>query len=402
PQTMLKRLGDGYYEQRLVNEQINQLTGQRFLANYTSDYEQYKALMDAGIRYAQRYQLIPGVALSAAQMQELTEDMVWLAPQTVTLKNGSQLQVLVPQVYLVKRDVDVQPTGAIISAKDIEIDVAGEVKNSGSIAGRNLTQISAQNLENYGGISANQLNFNVTNRFYQQGGRLSADSLNLAAGTIQIEGRMSEAAANSYYARRQLDQQALLKVRQALILQSQGDIQLNATQLSAGSALLQANGTLDIGTVTESERSHYVANAENYWKLDQQREIGSTFDIKENAILSGKNGVTLRATQVNSDGDILVNSEQGNIQIQSGRDKENLSFATKYKDKSLLSSSITTIKHDHQYDLTEGSQLAGNNVHLLANQGKVAVEGSTIVADKNVTLQAQELDISAAKNTRKE
>ncbi|WP_409026206.1 hemagglutinin repeat-containing protein [Gallibacterium anatis] len=402
PQTMLKRLGDGYYEQRLVNEQINQLTGQRFLANYTSDYEQYKALMDAGIRYAQRYQLIPGVALSAAQMQELTEDMVWLAPQTVTLKDGSQLQVLVPQVYLVKRDVDVQPTGAIISAKDIEIDVAGEVKNSGSIAGRNLMQISAQNLENYGDISADQLNFNVTNRFYQQGGRLSADSLNLAAGTIQIEGRMSEAAANSYYARRQLDQQALLKVRQALILQSQGDIQLNATQLSAGSALLQANGTLDIGTVTESERSHYVANAENYWKLDQQREIGSTFDIKENAILSGKNGVTLRATQVNSDGDILVNSEQGNIQIQSGRDKENLSFATKYKDKSLLSSSITTIKHDHQYDLTEGSQLAGNNVHLLANQGKVAVEGSTIVADKNVTLQAQELDISAAKNTRKE
>ncbi|MBF4102673.1 hypothetical protein INT80_08250 [Gallibacterium anatis] len=26
PQTMLKRLGDGYYEQRLINEQINQLT----------------------------------------------------------------------------------------------------------------------------------------------------------------------------------------------------------------------------------------------------------------------------------------------------------------------------------------------------------------------------------------
>ncbi len=31
PQNMLKRLGDGFYEQRLVNEQINQLTGRRFL-----------------------------------------------------------------------------------------------------------------------------------------------------------------------------------------------------------------------------------------------------------------------------------------------------------------------------------------------------------------------------------
>ena len=41
-----KRLGDGFYEQRLVNEQINQLTGRRFLDNYSSDFEQYKALMD--------------------------------------------------------------------------------------------------------------------------------------------------------------------------------------------------------------------------------------------------------------------------------------------------------------------------------------------------------------------
>ena len=31
PQNMLKRLGDGFYEQHLVSEQINQLTGRRFL-----------------------------------------------------------------------------------------------------------------------------------------------------------------------------------------------------------------------------------------------------------------------------------------------------------------------------------------------------------------------------------
>ncbi|MBF4102674.1 hypothetical protein INT80_08255 [Gallibacterium anatis] len=55
-------------------------------------------------------------------MKELTEDMVWLAPQTVTLKDGTQVQVLVPQVYLVKRDVDIQPTGAVISAKEIDGD----------------------------------------------------------------------------------------------------------------------------------------------------------------------------------------------------------------------------------------------------------------------------------------
>ena len=45
PQNMMKRLGDGFYEQRLVNEQINQLTGRRFLEGHHSDYAQYQALM---------------------------------------------------------------------------------------------------------------------------------------------------------------------------------------------------------------------------------------------------------------------------------------------------------------------------------------------------------------------
>lgn len=32
--TLQKRLGDGFYEQKLVNDQIIQLTGKRFLAGY--------------------------------------------------------------------------------------------------------------------------------------------------------------------------------------------------------------------------------------------------------------------------------------------------------------------------------------------------------------------------------
>lgn len=52
PQNLLKRLGDGYYEQRLINEQINQLTGKRFLDGHDNDYTQYKSLMDNGVLYA--------------------------------------------------------------------------------------------------------------------------------------------------------------------------------------------------------------------------------------------------------------------------------------------------------------------------------------------------------------
>ncbi|MFU2083338.1 hemagglutinin repeat-containing protein, partial [Gallibacterium anatis] len=398
PQTMLKRLGDGYYEQRLINEQINQLTGQRFLGNYTSDYEQYKALMDAGIRYAKQHQLMPGITLSAAQMKELTEDMVWLAPQTVTLKDGTQVQVLVPQVYLVKRDVDIQPTGAVISAREIEINNEGDVKNSGVIAGRDLTHITAQNLTNSGAISAKQLNFNLANRFYQQGGQLSADNLQANAGSIQFESLMSEANANGYAAYRQLDQQALVKVKQALLLRSQGDIEFNAVGVKAGNALLYAAGNINIGTVTESERANYVSNAENYWKFEQKREIGSTFDIEENAVFSGKQGVTLRAAQISSGGDLLVHSEQGDIQIQTGRNQETLAFATKYKDKSLLSTTTTTIKHDHRYDLAQGSNIDGKNVSFNANNGDLTIQGASVVAENELIAKANNITIKEAEN----
>uniref|UniRef100_UPI003DA17CCC hypothetical protein n=1 Tax=Xanthomonas oryzae TaxID=347 RepID=UPI003DA17CCC len=44
-----KRLGDGYYEQKLVREQIGQLTGRRFPGGLQERTKrQYQALLDAG------------------------------------------------------------------------------------------------------------------------------------------------------------------------------------------------------------------------------------------------------------------------------------------------------------------------------------------------------------------
>ncbi|MDY6215065.1 MAG: S-layer family protein, partial [Actinobacillus porcinus] len=73
-----KRLGDGYYEQRLVREQINRLTGRNFVGDYTDFDSQYRGLMDAGITFAQKFNLRPGVSLSPSQVASLTSDIVWL------------------------------------------------------------------------------------------------------------------------------------------------------------------------------------------------------------------------------------------------------------------------------------------------------------------------------------
>ena len=114
-----KRLGDGFYEQRLINEQINQLTGRRYIEGYNNDLAQYQALMNSGVQYAKQFNLAVGVGLTAKQMSELTTDIVWLVNKEITLADGRKITALVPQVYLVARDSDISSRGAVISANQI-------------------------------------------------------------------------------------------------------------------------------------------------------------------------------------------------------------------------------------------------------------------------------------------
>lgn len=76
PATTQLRLGDGFYEQKLIREQIAQLTGRRFLDGYASDETQYRALIDNAVTLANDWNLVPGVALTAGQMAQLTSDIV--------------------------------------------------------------------------------------------------------------------------------------------------------------------------------------------------------------------------------------------------------------------------------------------------------------------------------------
>ena len=107
--------------------------------------------MKSGVEYAKQFNLAVGVGLTAKQMSELTTDMVWLVNKEVTLADGRKITALVPQVYLVARDSDISSRGAVISANQIVGNV-GELNNSGVIAGRDLTRIYTNQLENQGTI----------------------------------------------------------------------------------------------------------------------------------------------------------------------------------------------------------------------------------------------------------
>jgi filamentous hemagglutinin len=182
--TTLKRLGDGYYEQRLIREQVVALTGQRYLDGYTSDEQQFKALMDQGITFGKQYALKSGVALTPEQMALLTGDIVWLVNTTVKMPDGSQQTVLVPQVYAKVKPGDIDGSGALIAGNNVNIKLDGDLFNSGTLNGRRVLQLDADTITNQTGtLSGDDVRLNARNDINNTGGIIQGgSSLQAVAG----------------------------------------------------------------------------------------------------------------------------------------------------------------------------------------------------------------------------
>ncbi len=401
-----KRLGDGYYEQRLINEQINQLTGRRYLNGFNSDIEQYKALMNAGVKYAKDFNLAVGVGLTAKQMSELTSDMVWLVNKEITLENGEKITALVPQVYLVAGNTDIDSHGAVISANNILANV-DELQNTGTIAGRDLTHIQSNHLKNQGVILGDSVDLSANQTLINLGGKIEAVShLNLYAGKeLEIASTTNSAESNNpNFASTVLDQQSHVKVTGTggqLNLLSGGNLTVKAAQLeSNGTIYANAQNGLTITTLNTENKEHYNADDNNYYLLDQQGEIGTSIKAKENITLIGKAQADVKQAEIHSEqGDVVIGS-LGEVNINAGRQQEQVASAIKTSHKGLLSKTTEITRHNHHISQVEASNISGENIKVFSGNQSVNIKGSNVVANQSLQIQAKEnVDIAAEQNS---
>ncbi|WP_245148637.1 hemagglutinin repeat-containing protein [Avibacterium paragallinarum] len=402
-----KRLGDGYYEQRLVNEQIHQLTGRRFLDNHQTDYEQYKALMDSGIYYAKKFNLIPGVGLTAEQMAELTSDMVWFVNKEIALPSGKKLTVLTPQVYLISRNLDVSSQGALISAREIVGSLNGELTNTGTIAGRNLTALSAQNLNNQGLVLGDSVNLLAEQKLVNLGGKIEALRAATLVGKTGVEiasttsSRAYQDRFGNEFDRTNLDNLASIHVKdktgKLIIYSPQGVTTKGAVLNSAGEMLVEAK-QIDIGTINTKNKTNYNADADNYYRLNQQQEVGSQLNGVGNITLASEQGTVIHQGEIHSESGNINLSSNGNIRIEEGRNKEQLYSGSKGTTSGFLSKTTIIRKHAHNNDLAEGSIIDGKNVTFNTNKGNLTIQGSSVIAENNLIAKAKNIRIQEAEN----
>jgi large exoprotein involved in heme utilization and adhesion len=128
PDESAKRLGDGLYEQRLVQQAVTSRTGQAFIDGQTSNEDQFKYLMNNAIASKDQLNLSVGVSLTSQQVAALTHDIVWLEEREVNGEN-----VLVPVLYLAQADGRLAPNGALIAGKDVTL-IAGQNLDKRDIA----------------------------------------------------------------------------------------------------------------------------------------------------------------------------------------------------------------------------------------------------------------------------
>ncbi|NUF09849.1 hemagglutinin repeat-containing protein [Snodgrassella sp. ESL0324] len=407
PEKLQKRLGDGYYEQRLINEQIDQLTGYRRLAGYESDEDEYKALMDAGVSMAKAIGLVPGIALSADQMARLTSDIVWMVSQTVTMPDGSQQSVLVPQVYLMVRDGDLNTAGALISADNISLHTNKDINNQGTVAGRKVVDLGAHNLSNSGLISGKTVLANAANNIDINGGTVQAqDMLSLQAQRINVNtttathgderngGTVIDRVAGLYVTG---GKNGILAVNSVEDLNFHGANIVN-TATNGLTQLASSNGSVNLGTVQTASHSGYgELSARNHLALDHKDEIGTQVIADGNVSLTG-NKVNIRQSDINStNGNINIYGKEG-VNITEGRAKTDLDEAHYNKTRGTFSTKKSIDKYQKHNDEAKGSTITGSNISIGSEQD-INIRGSNVIADNQTVLRAgNNITVEAAEN----
>jgi len=405
PQTAQKRLGDGYYEQQLVNDQILQLTGRKKLGAYASNEDQFKALMDAGVAFAQQFQLLPGVGLSAAQMAALTTDLVWLVEKSIVMADGTTQQVLAPVVYLSRlRAQDIKPTGALIAAENIDLRLNGTLDNSGTLkANGNLAINAAQDINNtLGTISSNSQNGNVTltagRDVNNRSGAINANRVALLAGRDLNIVTLASTRTGTAGTQISLDRAGSITTG-TLNTQAQRDINLDAANISTtGDATIVAGNNLNLTAVKTQSELNVTYDDKNHLYKRQEQANGTLMESGGNIALTAGKDINSQAAYLNADKNLTVVTA-GNVNIGAATQVNSYDQEVYVSSSGALSSSSTHSKDKQNGTQAVGSTFSGDKVLVQAGKD-VNVTGSNVVSTTGTTIAAaQNVNIVTSQNT---
>ena len=388
-------LGDAFYETRLVQQQIMDATGQRFLSGYSSDADQMRGLMDNAVAQASELKLAAGVALTSTQVAALTDDIVWLVEQEV---NGQK--VMVPQVYLASNSKNAVITGgSLVAANNVSI-TAGAATNSGStIRGNNLSML-ADNINNAGGgvLTGGAVQLAAAQDIRNSGSTISGNNVTLAAGRDIV----SEARIVGGNGVTRLGETGGIAAADGLQMLAGRDVTLAGSRLAAGGdARVSAGRDVNVTTVTTGSSFHG-------YHLDEDitTHHGSSVVVGGNLQMTAGNDLTVAGSGVAAGGDATLAAGR-NLSVTAVQDvfKQEIRGSSS---NGLLGSSSSR-RNEERVTSKAATVTAGGNLNLLAGAsisgapaqtGHASVVGSNLASVKDLTVAASgNVNVASAQDT---
>ncbi|KRB12167.1 hemagglutinin repeat-containing protein [Achromobacter sp. Root170] len=396
-----RRLGDGFYEQKLVSDQILATTGQRFLDGFGDNDSQYKQLLANGAQFALTNGIKLGAALTDAQQRQLTTDLVWLVEQTITLPDGTTETVLVPQVYLLVREGDLKGDGTLMAGRDVKLAADGDITNSGTIGARDATVMTAANIVNQAGgrIQGAIVDLAAREDLINLVSLIKGDNVALSAGrdialTSTSASENNGATWGSYVS-------GVSRVDAGnLSMQAGRDINLTAAQVTATEdARLQAGRDINLATLQESHGESLVRNKKNRHDLSTSSEVGSSIAADGNLTLIAGQDVNARAADVTAGEQLAVGAGR-DINLMAGVQTGSAYDESHYTKKGFMSSKTTHIKKAVDWEQSLATTFTGDSAVLMAGRD-LNVSGSNVGAQMDLVLSAErDVNILAGQNAQ--
>ena len=386
PDNSAKRLGDGLFEQRLVQQAVVARTGQRFIDGQTSDEAMFKYLMNNAVASKNELNLSVGVTLTAQQVAALTHDIVWLEEHEV---NGEK--VLVPVLYLAQANNRLAPNGALIQGGDVTLIAGTDLTNAGTLrASNNLSAEAGNNLSNTGLIEAGErLTLKAGNNIVNSGGGIiSGRDVSLTATRGDVINQRDVYGYDSSYGgtlqhRDVLNNAARIEAANDLNIGAGRDISNIGGVLSSGQDMaLDAGRDVNITSVQDRRTDSRGSNFLNQTITQHGAEVTSGRDLS----ISADRDVAIVASRLDAKRDLSVDSGH-DIVITSAADESDYFSRSKKR-------------ANETHSITQQSSVLNAGRDIALNAGNdLGVIASRIKAQDDVSLDAvQDITVASAKD----
>lgn len=396
PDTVEKRLGDANYEAYLIRQQLIAQTGSNILKGQVAEAPQIKSLMDGAVSQGESLGLTWGQPLTAAQLDKLKQDMVWMVETTVAGQ-----KVLAPVVYLSAASRSSIDRGAVIAGQNVNLNLASLNNVGGTLkATDTMTIIAAGDVHNTGGsISADNLALVST------GGKvINSTTVNrlgsVASGNYQdVAGPVGAISAKN----------------NLVVSGSQGVDVIGATVSAGQSAVLHSDtGDINVRSLvletkasSQSSRSDFFSShSESRTETNQtlqQASVSAGTGTGGNAALtllaeSGK--VHVAGADLASSGAINVKARDVNfstVDLNHSRSERSQSSGISASGGALSIGSSST-SHDETSSKARGTQVSAQGALNIQADRDITLEGGQYLG-KTVSLEAgQDVITKAAAN----